>query len=82
LTYRVALVYFDLMDMKPVSRAMAKRENKRPAIRKIHINLPEELHQKLRVRCALEDMTIQDFVCALIKASVEKVVLPKTRGEK
>lgn len=65
-----------------MNKTMKKRANKRPAIRGIHINLPEEVHQKLRVRCALEDITIQDFVCAPIKASVEKVVLPKTRGEK
>jgi len=68
------------MDMKRTTGTMAKRENKRPAIRKIHINLPEEVHQKLRVKCALEDLTIQEFVEGLIVASVRDVSI--TSGQK
>jgi len=56
-----------------MTRTMAKRGNKRPPIRKIHINLPEEVHQKLRVKCALEDMTIQEFVEKLISESVDDI---------
>jgi len=41
---------------------MAKPESKRPEIRKIHISLPEEAQHKLRIRYALEDLTIQEFV--------------------
>jgi len=60
---------------------MAKRENRRPAIRKIHINLPEEVHQKLRVKCALEDVTIQEFVEALIAANVADIIVGRKVGE-
>lgn len=49
------------------------REATRSAVRRIHVNLPEEVHQKLRVKCALEDMTIQDFVSDLIGKAVASV---------
>jgi len=52
---------------------MTKREKKRPPIRKIHINLPEEVHQKLRVKCALENVTIQEFVDGVIAKAVSDV---------
>jgi predicted HicB family RNase H-like nuclease len=58
-----------------MNRTTMKRGNKRPSIRKIHINLPEEVHQKLRVKCALEDVTIQEFVERLIMESVDDVKL-------
>jgi len=44
-------------------------------LRKIHIDLPEELHQKLRVKAALEDVSIQAFVARLIHESVGRVNL-------
>ena len=49
------------------------RKGTRSAVRRIHVNLPEEVHQKLRVKCALEDMTIQDFVSDLIGKAVASV---------
>ena len=52
------------------------REYKRPAIRKIHINLTEEAHQKLRIKCAMEDLTIQDYVAGLIEESLKDTDLP------
>ena len=58
-----------------MNAAMVKRENKRPSIRKIHINLPEEVHQRLRVKCALEDVTMQEFVEKLIARNVTDVHL-------
>ncbi|MBW1738899.1 MAG: hypothetical protein JRJ69_15480 [Deltaproteobacteria bacterium] len=73
--YDVALVYFDFMNIRQMNGTMAKRENKRPAIRKIHINLPEEVHLKLRVKCALEDMTMQDWVAELIQRELVDVPL-------
>ena len=30
--------------------------------RKIHVDLPEDIHRKLRVKAALEDMSMQAFV--------------------
>lgn len=34
--------------------------------RKIHITIPEELHRMVRIRCAYEDRSIQDYVSSLI----------------
>jgi len=31
--------------------------------RKIRVDLPEEIHRKLRVKAALEDVSMQAFVC-------------------
>jgi len=41
--------------------------------RKIHINLSEETHRKLRVRCAVDDLTIQQFVEGLIEEALMDV---------
>jgi len=49
----------------------------KPSERKIHVALPDGVHQKLRVKCALEDVTIQEYVARLIKADVEDLELPK-----
>lgn len=43
---------------------------------KIHIKLTEEVHAKLRVKCALERQTIQGFVSQLLEKAVEDVMLP------
>ena len=48
----------------------------KPRERKIHVALPDDVHQKLRVKCALEDVTIQEYVARLIKANVEDLELP------
>jgi plasmid stability protein len=45
--------------------------------RKIHVDLPEEVHQKLRVKAALEDMSMQAFVARIVDAAVRDVVMPK-----
>lgn len=55
---------------------MHKEENK------IHIRLPEDVHAKLRVRCALERKTIQEFVSTLIQKAVEDIALPVLRTTK
>lgn len=47
---------------------------------KIHIKLAEEIHAKLRVKCALERKTIQGFVSGLLEQAVEDVTLPAKRG--
>jgi len=39
----------------------------RPAIRMIHIRLPEDVHKKIRVRAAEADVTIQDWVLEAIQ---------------
>lgn len=50
--------------------------------RKIHIDLPEEIHQKLRVKAALEDMSMQAFVGQVVAEAVKGVVLPRTEHGK
>jgi len=40
---------------------------------KIHVALPDDVHQKLRVKCAIEDKTIQEFVLELVKKAVKDV---------
>ena len=51
-------------------------KNAKPKERKIHEALPDEVHQKLRVMCALEDVTIQEYVSRLIAKDVQDVELP------
>jgi predicted HicB family RNase H-like nuclease len=48
--------------------------------KKIHIDLSERIHQKLRVKAALENISIQKFVESLISQAVEDVEIenPKT----
>ena len=51
-------------------------KNAKQKERKIHVALPDEVHQKLRVKCALEDVTIQEYVSRLIAKDVQDVDLP------
>jgi len=44
--------------------------------RKIHVALPDDVHQKLRMKCALEDVTIQEYVSRLIEQDVKDVLVP------
>ena len=48
--------------------------------RKVHITLSEETHQRLRIKCAIEDVTIQEFVARLIENSVADVELMRKGG--
>lgn len=41
--------------------------------RKIHIELTEEIHQKLRVKAALHDLSLQAYVEELIANSVQDI---------
>ena len=53
--------------------------------RKIHVDLPEEIHKKLRVKAALEDMSMQAFVSHIVGEAVKEVKLPRIssiKGEK
>lgn len=45
--------------------------------KKIHINLPEDVHKKLRIKCALEDSTMQDFVLGILQQAIDDVQLPE-----
>jgi plasmid stability protein len=48
----------------------------KPRRRKIHVELPEEIHRKLRVKAALEDLSIQAFVTSVVTQAVREVELP------
>lgn len=48
----------------------------KPKRRKIHIDLPEDIHQKLRVKAALEDMSMQAFVGRLVAEAVVDITIP------
>jgi len=50
--------------------------------KKIHINLSESLHKKLRVKCALVGKTIQVLVSELIMDSVIDVVVPNFKSRR
>ena len=50
--------------------------------RKIHIDLPEEVHRKLRVKAAVEDVSMQAFVTQLVTGAVQNVQLPRHRFSK
>ncbi len=41
--------------------------------RKVHIALSEDVHKRLRVKCALDDQTIQEYVSQLIEDSLKGV---------
>ena len=57
---------------------MARKAKDKSKLRKIHIDLPVEIHRKLRVKAALEDMSMQAFVVQVIAEAVDDVVLPVT----
>ena len=57
-------------------------ESSRSRLRKIHINLPEEVHKKLRVKAALEDVSIQAFVARVVAEAVETVRLSEVERAK
>ena len=50
--------------------------------RKIHVDLPEQMHQKLRVKAALEDVSMQAFVTRIVDEAVKDVVVPKFSSRK
>ena len=50
--------------------------NEKTSERKIHVALPDDIHQRMRVKCALEDRTIQDYVAQLIESDVKDINLP------
>lgn len=49
-----------------------KKESKTEKKRMIHIWLTEDVHRKLRIRAAELDITIQEFVQAVIEKALSK----------
>ena len=57
-----------------------KEQAKTNGGRKVHIVLSEDTHQRLRIKCAIEDLTIQKFVARLIENSVVGVEVLQNGG--
>ena len=57
-------------------------EGNKPKERKIHIALPADVHQRLRVKCAVEDTSIQDFVAMAVAELVKDVSVPSFTKER
>lgn len=49
--------------------------NEQPKERKIHTALPEDVHQRLPVKCAIVDMSMQKFVSRLLMENLRDVVV-------
>ncbi len=47
--------------------------------RKAHVDLPEEVHQRLRVKAALLDISMQAFVADVVSRAVADVILPRIK---
>ncbi len=45
--------------------------------RKIHVDLPEEIHRKLRVKAALEDVSMQAYIARVVEKAVKDAPLPE-----
>jgi hypothetical protein len=68
------MIYFYIMNKL--------QKTKKVDIRRIHVNLSDEVHWKLRVKCALMDATIQQFVANLIaNADLSPVKVPLLKLE-
>jgi plasmid stability protein len=50
--------------------------------KKIHVDLPEAVHQRLRVKAAIEDVSMQALVAKIVTKAVADVLLPLKKGRK
>ena len=50
--------------------------------RKVHIMLSDDLHRDVRIRCAYEDISIQDYVASLIANDMKRFDVPRKGVEK
>ena len=50
--------------------------------KKIHVDLHEEVHQRVRVKAALEGVSMQTLVARIVTEAVADVVLPKIKESK
>ena len=47
--------------------------------RKVHILLSDDLHRDVRIRCAYEDISIQEYVASLIANDMRRFDAPRKR---
>ncbi len=52
----------------------------REAERKIHIRLTQDMHRRLRIRCAELDVTIQDYVVRTLDQALACEVVDDNKG--
>lgn len=57
-------------------------EETRKKTRKVHIMLSDDLHRDVRIRCAYEDITIQEYVASLIANDMKYFDVPRKHAEK
>ena len=50
--------------------------------RKVHILLSDDLHRDVRIRCAYEDISIQEYVASLIANDMRRFDAPQKRQGK
>ena len=50
--------------------------------KKIHVDLPGAVHQRLRVKAALQDVSMQALVAEIVTKAVADVVLPRIKEGK
>ena len=55
---------------------MPRSKAERAKSRMVHILIPEKLHVRVRVRCAYEDRSIQNYVEMLITRDMKAYKLP------
>ena len=55
----------------------ARRSLGEGGTKKIHVDLPEHVHQQVRVKAALEDVSMQALVAGIVTVAVANIVLPK-----
>lgn len=52
---------------------MKEIRQKKPDTRMIHVRIPEELHKRLRVSAAENDITIQEWVAVAIRNELDRM---------
>ena len=58
---------------------MPKRPEDRAKMRMVHILIPDNIHRRVRVRCAYEDRSVQDYVATLIERDMRRWKEPGAR---
>ena len=56
---------------------MPRSKADRAKHRLVHILIPEKLHVRVRVRCAYQDRSIQDYVAGLIDSDMRRWKEPR-----
>ncbi len=63
--------------MRQIMKKNVKKKNKL-----IHIRLPENIHKKVRVKCAYDDISMQDYIKNLISENVAEYEIKNPKKKK